>query len=117
MLFTLKQFVFIAFLAFAHLASAISAAHYKRLWLSSLSTLLGSSWCLVAAFLAAKNLLLLLTATEPVNVFYGKSGTLKAILDASGHPLIYFIALLLQLCTIVLFLFLAYKNYSDRARD
>lgn len=114
MFFTLPQFVLLATLALLYIASAFMAARFKGPAAGYISTFLGCSAFIVGAFLAAKNLLFLLTTSEPVHGRWGKTLAHEFILRPSEDPLIYSLCLMLQAATICLLLVLAYSVYSHR---
>jgi hypothetical protein len=116
MFFTHTQFMLLAALALLYIASTFVAVRSKGQTVSYISTFLGCFAFLVGAFLAAKNLLFLLTTTEPVHSRWGKTLAHEFILSPSEDPLVHALCLILQAGTICLLLVLAYSVYSHRPR-
>lgn len=115
--FTLEQFVVIACLALAYLVCVFAFDHRRQGLLRHVPTLLGCLTFSVAALLAAKNLLMLLTTTKAVKVHLGRNQAWKFIVNPSDDPSLYVVGLLLQSATICLCLVLAYSVWSHRAVD
>ncbi|TGR55716.1 hypothetical protein EN794_004760 [Mesorhizobium sp. M00.F.Ca.ET.151.01.1.1] len=117
MFFTLGQSAIIASLALAYIAFTLAFSRSRQRLLRHVPTLLGCTTFSVAAFLAAKNLIDLLTTTKDVTLLPGKTQTWKFIINPSDDPFFYFIGLALQFGTILLCLVLAYGAWSNRPVD
>ncbi len=117
MFFTLGQSAIIASLALAYIAFTLAFSRSRQRLLRHAPTLLGCVTYSVAALLAAKNLLDLLTTTKDVKVLLGKTQTWKFIINPSDDPFFYFIGLAVQFGTILLCLVLAYGVWSNRPVD
>ena len=115
MFFTSQQIAIVALLAFAYIASVLVAARRKGLLYRHSSTFLGCITFSVAAVLAAKNLLFLLTATRPVQVMWGRAAQHEFLLKPSEDPFIYSLSLLFQAGVVCGCFVLAYSVYSNRA--
>lgn len=117
MFFTLGQFAIIAGLALAYIAFVLAFSRSKQRLLRYAPTLLGCVAFSVAALLAAKNLLDLLTTTKDVKVRLGKLQAWEFIINPSDDPFFYLIVFLPQFGTTCLCLVLAYSVWSNRPVD
>lgn len=114
MFFTFPQFMVLATLALLYIISTLHAARTRGRASGWISTFLGCSTFVAGAFLAAKNLLFLLTTPRPVHGHWGKTLAHEFVLNPSDDPLVYMLSLILQAGTVYLLLVLAYSVYSHR---
>lgn len=117
MFFTLGQSAIIASLALACIAFVLAFSRSRPRLLRHATTLLGCVTFSVAALLAAKSLLDLLTTANDVKLLLGKTQIWDFIINPSDNPFFYFIGLLLQFGTICLCLVLAHSVWSNRPKD